>query len=137
MAEAVTPIQSRVGLGWSPSSAEAISEERFLRGGLCSEGKTMSFSGPEDSNDDDDERMRRDSHHSGDKHVWARNLLEKAGWREGRGLGANENQGLTAPIRAEVKMDRFVGPICSLKLSPISSITLIWACCTFSCLLES
>ncbi len=40
-----------------------------------------------------------------DKRMWAWNLMAKAGWKEGQGLGANR-EGNIAPIRAEVKMDR-------------------------------
>jgi hypothetical protein len=40
-----------------------------------------------------------------DKRMWAWTLMAKAGWKEGQGLGANR-EGNTAPIKAEVKMDR-------------------------------
>jgi hypothetical protein len=63
---------------------------------------------PMDVDDDDD-----GGGHSGqgresgevDKREWARRLLEKSGWREGQGLGA-ERGGMAVPLQAKLRLDR-------------------------------
>jgi hypothetical protein len=58
-----------------------------------------------DVDDDDDDAGQVRGSVEVDKREWSRRLLEKSGWREGQGLGA-ERGGMAVPLQAKLRLDR-------------------------------